>query len=232
MEGAYERYGRDLVALIPVYEPGPQLPPLVSALSRRFSRVVVVNDGSTRGLVHFEVIRPLVETILSHPINRGKGAAIKTALAYLGDSADIVTVDADGQHAIEDVVRVADALKEHRSGLILGVRDLRLGRVPFRSWWGNAWMALILRVLTGRRFADTQTGLRAIPASLVPTIQKLPGNRYDLELMMLAGTRRFKWTIYEVPINTIYTPGNATSHFSPIRDSLRNFRTLISWNMV
>lgn len=223
MEGAY---GRQVVALIPAYQPGPQLPQLVDDLSRWFSRVVVVNDGSTRGLSYFELIRPSVEAILVHPVNRGKGAAIKTALAYLGESLDIITVDADGQHAVEDVVQVAKALKEHRSALILGVRDLRLGRIPLRSWWGNAWMVLILRVMTGRWFTDTQTGLRGIPALLVSSIQALPGDRYDFELVMLAVARRFQWSIHEVSISTIYQQGNATSHFSPIKDSFRNFKTL------
>lgn len=225
MEAA--RFGRNVVVLIPAYEPGRELVTFVRALARRFSRILVVNDGSTRGIEYFEAVRTNVETILVHPVNRGKGAALRTGIKYVGDGVDVVTADADGQHAVEDVVRVAEALKSHREGLVLGVRDLAFGHIPFRSWWGNSWTVGTLWLCTGRRFRDTQTGLRGFPAAILPRLLSLPGDRYDYELAMLASVRRFRWPVFELPIRTIYSPGNATSHFSPLKDSFRNFRTLI-----
>ena len=226
METAPERFGRNVVVLIPAYEPEEGLVTFVRSLARHFSRIILVNDGSTRGLDFFKSARPFVETILVHPENRGKGAALKTALASLEEGVDVVTADADGQHAVEDVVRVAAALESHREGLVLGVRDLRLGHVPLRSWWGNIWTVWTLYLLTFRRFRDTQTGLRGFPASVIPRLLSLPGERYDYELAMLASVRRFRWPVFELPIRTLYSPGNSTSHFSPLKDSLRNFRTL------
>ena len=226
MEAAPERFGRNVAVLIPAYEPDQRLVAFVQSLSRHFARIVLVNDGSTRGLGFFESSRPFVETIIVHSENRGKGAALKTALVALGEGIDVVTADADGQHAVEDVVRVAEALKTHREGLVLGVRDLRFGHIPFRSWWGNAWTVWTLYLLTFRRFRDTQTGLRGFPAPVIPQLLALPGDRYDYELATLASVRRFHWPVFELPIRTIYSPGNSTSHFSPIKDSLRNFRTL------
>lgn len=227
MEKAPERFGRNVVVLIPAYEPEAGLVVFVQALARHFSRIILVNDGATRGLEFFEAARPFVEAILVHPQNRGKGAALKTGLGFVGESADVITADADGQHAVNDVVRLAEALKTHREGLVLGVRDLRLGHIPFRSWWGNVWTIGTLFLLTFHYFRDTQTGLRAFPSALIPRLFSLPGERYDYELVMLACVRRFHWPVLEIPISTIYSPGNSTSHFSPLKDSLRNFRTLI-----
>ena len=218
---------KQVAVLIPAYNPDGRLLELVNRLRETFSRIVVVDDGSVSGGETFAQVEPLVEKVLRHPVNRGKGAAIKTGLAWLG-ACDVVTADADGQHRPEDIVRVAAALREHRGGLTLGVRAFS-GHVPFRSRFGNFWTRLFFFVMTRLWVRDTQTGLRGIPAGLVARVAALPGERYEYEMAMLADARRHAMRPFEVPIATVYVENNATSHFQPFLDTVRIYRSLLAF---
>src|SRR5581483_6726674 len=102
------------VVLIPAYRPGPDFPALVAKLiGLGVERIVVVDDGSGawfRARFDEAAAHPQVR-VLRHAINLGKGAALKTGINgilcdYPGTST-VVTADADGQHAADDVVAVA-----------------------------------------------------------------------------------------------------------------------------
>lgn len=218
---------RPVVVLIPVYEPTERLVPLLERLREHFRRIVLVDDGSTVGHEIFTRARPLVETILVHPENRGKGCALKTGFAYLGHDVDVVTVDSDGQHDPEDVVRVAQALADHRDGLVLGVRAFD-GTVPLRSRFGNFWTRFWFNLFTGLHVTDTQTGLRGIPSELLARVAALPGDRFEYEMVMLADARHHASEPFEVPIRTIYLDGNRTSHHRPLVDTWRIYRALFA----
>jgi putative flippase GtrA len=106
------------------------------------------------------------------------------------------------------------------SNLVLGARAFR-GDVPLRSRFGNDLTRLVFRIVIGQALQDTQTGLRAIPRELMPSLLKIKANGYEFELEMLILTARTKVPIKSVTIETVYLDGNATSHFDPIRDSAR-----------
>ena len=213
----------DIAILIPAYQPDARLLGLVDALRAWFPHIVVVDDGSTEGRHVFDSIRDKVEALLVHPANRGKGAALKTGLAWmrahLPDIAGVVTADADGQHRPEDIRRVAEATTKQKGGLVLGVRTFE-GPVPFRSRWGTGWTRLLFRMLTGLAIRDTQTGLRGIPADLLERAAALPGDRYEYETRMLVDARHHASPPLQVPIKTVYLEGNKASHYRPFRDTL------------
>ena len=208
--------------LIPAYVPGEGLPSLVGELAAEFGRVVVVDDGSPSKEI-FRAIPDGAATVLSQDMNRGKGVALKTGLkwiaANLPDVSTVVTVDADGQHVPSDVRRVAAASLANQGNLVLGVRKF-VGKVPFRSLWGNTWSRLEFLVFARRRIADVQTGLRGIPASLLGRFSKIPGDGYDYETRMLVDACRLPARIVQVEIETVYENGNASSHFRPLQDTL------------
>ena len=215
------------VILIPAYNPSAELEIFVGELIKSFSRIVVVDDGSTKGLEFFDAIRDLpgVE-LLRHQINRGKGAALKTGFRHIGN-VDTVTADADGQHAVRDVIKVARALNSHRGGLVLGVRAFK-GEVPFRSRFGNFWTRLFFFLFSSVYVSDTQTGLRGIPAGLTEKISSLPGDGYEYEMAMLTNVRIHPEKPLEVPIETIYEAGNGSSHFSPLADTVKIYRAMFA----
>ena len=223
-----EDVGSPVAILIPAYNPDEKLLKLLSRLRERFGRIVLVDDGSTSGRDVIEKAAPLVEKVLVHERNRGKGAALKTGFKYIGGSADVITADADGQHTPEDIEKVAAALAAQRRGLVLGVREFS-GKVPFRSRFGNFWTRLVFFLMTGLAVRDTQTGLRGIPSALVKRVAAIPGGRYEYEMAMLADARHHDERPVQIPIETIYIESNATSHFSPLRDSLRIYRSLFQF---
>ncbi len=219
---------RPVTILIPAYNPDEKLLELLQKLRGRFSRIVLVDDGSTSGREIFPKAEKYVEKILVHERNRGKGAALKTGFAYLGDSTDVITADADGQHTPEDIAKIAEGLKTHRGGIVLGVRSFS-GKVPFRSRFGNWWTRWFFFLMTGLMVRDTQTGLRGIPAELLPRIAAIPGDRYEYEMAMLADAKRHPERPLQIPIETVYIDSNAKSHFNPILDTIRIYRSLLQF---
>jgi len=216
---------RRLVVVIPVLNPDAGLPRLVEQLTADgFERLVVVNDGSDRGSrpVFDELGKNPRVTLLRHPVNAGKGRALKTAFEYVvrrcPDVAGVITVDADGQHAAEDARRVAEALLQGPDRMVLGARSFGAA-VPLRNRLGNVVSRHLFRLLVGQRISDTQTGLRAIPAALLPELIRLAGERYDYETSVLVSAVQRALPLLEVPVRTIYGEAARRSHFDPIRDS-------------
>lgn len=220
------------VTLIPAYKPTAGFPEFIRHLAGSTAApVVIVNDGSGDACAaDFAAVRTIANvTVLEHAVNRGKGAALKTGLAYIArhysTAPGVVTADADGQHLVTDILKVSAALETHPADLILGVRAFDQS-VPWRSKFGNTLTRYMFRLMTGRKISDTQTGLRAIPFDLIPALLMLPSNRYEYELDMLLFCKASRRNMVEVPIETVYIDNNRSSHFNPVKDSLRVYGVL------
>ena len=160
-----------------------------------------------------------------HAVNQGKGRALKTAFNYcLGEfpgMPGVITADSDGQHSPACILSCVDAMLMHPDALVLGCRCFEGEEVPVRSEFGNKCTRVVMKYLTGITVSDTQTGLRGIPVSFMEQLLKVKGERFEFETNMLLETKRRKMPIVEVPIRTIYIEENKTSHFNPIRDSVK-----------
>lgn len=93
--------------------------------------------------------------------------------------------------------------------------------MPGRSSFGNKCTRQVFRYLLGLSVSDTQTGLRAIPAFFMEKLMQVRGERFEYETNMLIETKDLHIPIMEVPVETVYIEENRTSHFNPVRDSLR-----------
>ncbi len=227
--------------IIPAYCPDTVLPALTTTVCDLGYTVIVVNDGSGEQYNEvFSALDPRV-TLLVHEVNRGKGAALKTAYTHIQnllkdpneDSTLCIvgTMDADGQHTPEDLIRVMDEAAASADKLVLGVRVIDK-KMPLRSRFGNGVTRGLFRLLTGAKVSDTQTGLRAFDTSQLSFMISVEGDRYEYEMNVLSaqarkhGTRGFS----EIPIQTIYRDeDNSTSHFHPIKDSIRIYRHLFKF---
>ena len=226
-----------VVALIPAYNPTEQLVRLVQRLAAAdFAAVIVVNDGSAAACDrYFNEIQHIAKVcLLRHAVNLGKGAALKTGMNHaccnVKNLLGVVVVDADGQHLVEDAVKVADVLRQNPESLVMGVRTFN-GAVPLRSKIGNVLTVWIFRVLTGKKLSDTQSGLRGIPNSMFPVLLKLGSNGYEFELDMLLACKYTNRLIVEQPIKTVYLEGNKSSHFNPVIDSMRIYFVLLRFTL-
>jgi glycosyltransferase involved in cell wall biosynthesis len=226
-----------LAVVIPAYRPSAGLVDLVRSIAGRIGPIVIVDDGSgPEFAATFAAAAgcPGVE-LLRHAVNLGKGAALKTAfnlvLCAMPDVAGVVTADADGQHHPEDIEGVAATLAANPAALVLGARNFGED-VPLRSRFGNIMTRGVMHALLGRRITDTQTGLRGIPASLLPRLMRVESNRYEYELEMLIAAHQLSIPILERPIRTIYEQGNKSSHFNPIVDSMKIYFVLLRFGGV
>lgn len=120
--------------------------------------------------------------VLRHEENRGKGAAIKTALGYIKDKTDgveaIGVMDSDGQHLPEDMMKLLAAASLNKEALVLGVRAVGKD-MPTRSRLGNKITRNVFRMVSGVAVSDTQTGLRAFSPELVERLLSIEGEEYE-----------------------------------------------------
>lgn len=221
------------IALIPAYKPAEVLYSLVRRCRESGLTVVIVDDGS--GAEYVDVFEKCSDnaTILRHNENRGKGNALKTGFAYIdnrfGRDSVIVTLDADGQHKVEDALAVCGIAEKNKDAMVLGGRRFE-GTVPLRSRFGNAMTRFVYRVSTGCRVYDTQTGLRACTGMLLPKLIAIPGDRYEYEMNVLLRLAKDKIKFIEHKIETIYEDGNEQSHFHPVRDSVRIYKEILKFS--
>jgi len=217
----------NIAVLIPALDPNHKLVDLAKELSRMGFNVVVIDDGSgNSSQVVFDEVQTYGAKVYHHKNNRGKGAALKTGIEYIKQnqlhSIGVVTADADGQHAPDDILKVAKALKAGNT-IVLGTRDLSRPNVPLASKLGNLFSAIYYRLKTGELLKDTQTGLRGIPARYFDFALNVAGDRYDYEMRFLEQMNERNIVYRTVEIETIYEKDRVT-HFRAISDSYVVYR--------
>lgn len=221
------------IALIPAYEPEPLLIDLLHELQETGFTSVVINDGSSSAYTEIFEQASQLSVVLTHEVNRGKGCALKTGLTYIGKHFEgnyaVVTLDADGQHQVYDALRACAAARNAPGTLILGSRNLDED-IPLRSRFGNTITRWIYSLTTGLHVHDTQTGLRAFGASLVPFLVSVSGERYEYEMNILLECAHRKIPIREIEIATIYINNNSASHFDFIKDSCRVYKEITKFS--
>lgn len=224
-----------MYVLIPAYQPDARLPRLILELHRTdpSTKIVVVDDGSGQKFSDiFEASATAGAHVISYENNRGKGYALREGFTWIrdvaGDSPEcVVTADADGQHTLKDIFRVGRTCTD-TGKCVLGVREF-VGHVPARSRIGNTATSALFWLATGWKLKDTQTGLRAFPLALLPTLLEVQGDRYEYELRVLLHLAKFRHPVTQIPIETIYEAGNPTSHFRPLQDSARIWAPLLKF---
>jgi len=225
--------------LVPSFRPAAGLVDLVRHFRAAddWAAIVVVDDGSGPAYAHIfqELSRLAGVQVVPHAVNLGKGAALKAGFNFIlcayPEVAGVVTADADGQHDPLDVGAVGKRFRQNPDALVLGVRGFT-GSVQLRSKFGN-WMTRgVLRTVLGQKVADSQTGLRAIPRELLKMLLKVPASGYEFELEMLIAVKHQGVPMVEEPIQTIYEPHNPTSHFQPLRDSVRIYSVLLRFGVI
>ncbi len=235
-----------MIILIPAYKPDQSLVRLVRALRAQDpdAEILVIDDGSGSTYAPiFTELRIDGVTVQTHPANKGKGAALRTGIAWKKANRPgevIVTADADGQHLPRDIFRVGvrteTAAAAGQRTIILGVRtkpDPNAGeegtKVPLRSKIGNSATVGFFALATGARVADTQTGLRGFTPQILDWLLQIPGDKYEYEFSMLLRATRADVELVQVPIVKVYEPGNPTSHFRPLQDSALIYAPLLAF---
>ncbi|MDI6448624.1 DUF2062 domain-containing protein [Anaerobaca lacustris] len=226
-----------ITVVIPVYNQPDCLRDVVSRCLAEHRRVLIVDDGSKPS------VEPLLEglpvEVIRHDVNRGKGQALRTAERHLRERGDthMITLDADGQHYPEDLPRFIEAIDRHPDALIVGVRDFAQATIPGASRFGRAFGNFWVRIQTGTRVHDIQSGFRAYPLSAFKRLRcRAQAYAFEVEIVVRALWGGVK--VHEVPIHVHYPkPGQRVSHFHKFYDNARlallnthlTIRAIVPW---
>jgi dolichol-phosphate mannosyltransferase len=216
-----------VIILIPSLEPDEKLISYVDDLKKcGLTDIVIVDDGSSEDYQFvFHKLTSSDCIVLHHSKNLGKGSALKTGFHYIQKNYDkfacVVTVDSDGQHAVEDVVRISQLSKTNPNALTLGIRDFTKPGIPAKSLLGNRFSSAVFSAFYGEHIPDTQTGLRAFGLPLLDFMLAVNGERFEYEIRMLIACAKAGISMQMIPIQVIYENDNKGTHFKPIRDSIK-----------
>jgi glycosyltransferase involved in cell wall biosynthesis len=213
-----------IAIVIPAYQAATAIGDIVArtraATPPPAAEVIVVDDGSTDGTG--EEGRGKGATVLTHPRNRGKGAALRTGItrACENGATVIVTLDADGQHPPELIPALLAPVTQGTADLALGSRQ-RAAPMPLGRRCTNWLSAQLASRIGGQDVRDAQTGFRAFTRELalrvMPTEQ-----RYDFETAFLLDALASGARVTCVPTPTVYD--GARSYFRPWADTWRMAR--------
>lgn len=209
----------DVCGLIAAYNEAPTIATVVEGVRRHLPHVVVVDDGSTDGTS--DAATAAGAEVVRHPVNRGKGAAIRTGLGWVlqGNFTHVLFLDGDLQHSPYDVPKLIDAARSGFGEFVIGERPFVKGTMPAARYYANtisSW--LISRFFIGARVSDTQSGFRLIRADLLRQIE-LSGRGYEIETEVLIKLARKGVHIDRAPISLQYE--GSRSKLRPVRDTTR-----------
>jgi glycosyltransferase involved in cell wall biosynthesis len=214
-----------LVIVIPVYRGAATVGDVVRRARSSGHPVVVVDDGSDDA--SGAEAEAAGAEVLRHPINQGKGAALRSGFssAARAGASGVLTLDADGQHDPAEIPSLVAAHRAAPRALVIGVRRFDDAAMPAPRRVGNRMSTFWISKFAGRPHRDSQSGFRVYPRELFDGAA-LRSSRFETEteLLLLAAHRGLP--LVEVEVRTIYRPGAAT-HFRSVRDTLRIMQLVV-----
>ncbi len=219
----------DVVAVIPAFRCEGSIGQVVTGVLRHTARVVVVDDGSEDETSN--VASRAGAEVERFERNQGKGAALRRGIdiALEGDPEAVLLLDADGQHAPEDIPALLAAWDRGDGQLVVGTRLADRAAIPGPRYWTNVIGSRILSLVTGYRLEDSQSGYRLLDASLLRALD-LRSRGYAVESEMLIKAAKQKASLAQVRVRTIYEEGG-TSHFRPFLDTWRIFASSVYFKL-
>lgn len=221
-----------MIVVVPCYQGAATVGAVVRGARAAGLEVVVVDDGSTDD--SGQVAEAAGATVLRHPGNRGKGAALASGFAWAARAGvdAVLTMDADGQHDPAEIPALRAAHAASPTALVIGVRSFAPEDMPTRSRIGNRISTWWISRFAGQNYRDTQSGYRVYPRSLFDV--PLRSTKFDTEAELLLRAAKMKLPLVEVPIRTIYGPDRVT-HFHGFRDTMRVIKLVFFsplWSLV
>jgi glycosyltransferase involved in cell wall biosynthesis len=195
------------IIVIPAFNEERTVAEVVRGAVKIAERVVVVDDGSRDATG--KLAREAGALVVRHAVNRGLGAALGTgieAAVYL-NADTVVTMDADGQHLVEDAARVFARLDQGDVDFVIGSRIKKgdqPGNMPAHRVLFNTIGNILTFLLFGVWVSDSQSGLRGLTRTAARTIE-LRTSGMEVASEFIKEMKDRHWRFAEVPIKAIYT---------------------------
>lgn len=214
-----------IAVVIPALNAAPLIDPVIRASMQQMESVVVIDDGSTD--TTGAVAAAAGARVLRHERNLGKGAALKTGFAWaLQKGFDaVITLDADGQHLPDEIRKFVRAREESGADLIIGGRAHHFSGMLPRRRAANRFSAWTISIAAGATVTDSQSGFRLYSGKLLREIE-LRADGFDMESEVIVRAGRRGFGILTIPIDLGFVNGVATSHYRPVKDTLK-----IAWRV-
>jgi glycosyltransferase involved in cell wall biosynthesis len=217
-----------VLAVVPAYNEERAVATVIEAVLDRGLPLLVVDDASkdrTEQVARQACVehpRSAASTVIRHPVNKGKGGAVHTALRFARERGytHVLVIDADGQHDPAEIPRFTEALRKTGADIVLGSRMRNPKGMPIVRLVSNRFSSLLISVLAGRRITDSQSGYRLMSIRVWDGV-RVSTQRYEAESEFLVKACRQGFKYVEVPISTIYA--DETSTFHPVIDTMRFF---------
>ncbi|HAU40085.1 TPA: glycosyltransferase family 2 protein [Candidatus Peregrinibacteria bacterium] len=213
--------------VIPAYNEGGVIGNVLSSLKKGgYENIIVVDDGSNDDT--YRVANSYTVRVIRHNLNRGLGGALGTgmeAAIRLGNEM-IVTFDADGQHAVHDIEKVALPIYQKKADVVIGSRLKNRAGMP----WYRVLMNILGNVATYMLFgiwcSDTQSGLRAFSLESAKKLH-IRSNRMEVSSEIIREIKRLDLKMIEVSIQAIYTEYSLSKGQSLLTGIKTFFRLLL-----
>jgi glycosyltransferase involved in cell wall biosynthesis len=214
-----------IVAIIPALNAERTVPRVITQARQQLEPVVVIDDGSTDATG--DVARAVGAIVLRHDVNRGKGAALKTGFKWARENGydGVITLDADGQHLPSEIPKFLRRRETGGEDLIIGGRAHLFGQMLPRRRNANRFSAWCIARCSGVPITDSQSGFRFYSSRLIDGIQ-LRTDGFDMESEVIVRAGRKGYRIVTIPIDLGFVDGLSTSHYKPLKDTLR-----IAWTV-
>jgi len=215
---------QSLLIIVPAFNAARRIEELVDRLRKHISmdELVIVDDGSVDDTAR--LAEASGATVISHPRNLGKGAALKTGfrIAQRRGYEYVLTMDADLQHPPEYVPQFIELVRSGKFDMVIGARA-RTEDMPQHRVFANFATSIIISLFAGVRIRDSQSGFRLISTKLINAIH-LRGDKYDLESEILLKAAHAGFRIGEIEVPTVYEGSH--SFINPFVDGCRFLRIL------
>lgn len=191
--------------ILPAYSESKVIKEVIASIKKEgYNNIIVVDDGSSDNT--YQEAKSTGVITLSHPINRGKGAATQTGIdaAKLLNADIIVTMDSDGQHDPKDIKKLIKPILENKADVVIGSRMLNTKDMPSSRILMNKIANIVTYIFFGIMVSDSQSGLRAYSKKAYNSVYTYM-DRYEFESEMLGQIKSANLKIKEVPIKVIYT---------------------------
>jgi glycosyltransferase involved in cell wall biosynthesis len=204
--------------LIPAYNAQETLGSVLKKIEPLKMDTIVVNDGSSD-----ETKRVASENgaqLLEHPLNLGKGAALRTGFQYILQKGYqvVITLDADGQHDPSEIPSLLKIFQSVNPDILIASRAAEFGKMTFlRRFWNRLGVKAVAR-LCHSDITDSQSGFRLIRTEVLKAVD-LSTSRFETELELLIKACKKGFGVLSVPIKTQKVDGTGSSHFRPVIDT-------------
>ena len=214
-----------IAVIIPALNAERTLPRVVVESRAQLEPVLVIDDGSSDATG--DVARAAGATVIRHPLNRGKGGALKTGFAWALENGfdGVITLDADGQHLASEIPKFLRERESSGADLIIGGRSHLFEQMLPRRRMANRFSAASIAFASGVGITDSQSGFRFYSANLLRKV-KLRAHGFDMESEVIVRAGRRKFAIVTIPIELGFIDGLSTSHYKPLVDTMR-----IAWTV-